>query len=149
MRTITLPVPISGDIPGNDGRGLAETLLEALSVPIGLRDGLSPGSTSAALPRAREAPRGDELGDVDVDGVVVGTGELVVLGGEEEEEAETPSWGSGVNRAPGVVMYRGWVIGSAAETEGGRSGSETGVVLGRLLGWAMSFHTLGLSAWPT
>ena len=79
-----IPVPINGDIPGTDGSGLALTLLDALSVPIGLRDGLSPDSTREPLPGASDVPMGEELGDVDVEGVVVGTGEPEVLGGDDD-----------------------------------------------------------------
>lgn len=84
---------------------------------------------------------GEELGDVDDEGVVVGTGEPEELGGEDD----AASCERGVNRAPGVVMYRGCVIGSAGDTDEGWSSSETGPTLGRLLGCAISFHTLGLS----
>lgn len=74
-----IPVPIKGDIPGTDGSGLAHTLLDALSVPIGLKDGFSTDSARALLPPgARDVPNGEELGDVDVEGVVVGTGESEV-----------------------------------------------------------------------
>lgn len=79
-----IPVPINGDIPGTAGSGLAHTLLDALSVPIGLSDGLSPDSTTEPLPGASDAPMGEELGDVDVEGVVVGTGEPEVLGGDDD-----------------------------------------------------------------
>ena len=79
----TIPVPIRGDIPGTEGSGLALILLDALSVPIGLKDGLSADSTTDVLPGARDVPRGEELGEVDV-GVVVGTGEAEVLGGEDD-----------------------------------------------------------------
>lgn len=81
---VVIPVPINGDIPGTDGSGLAHTLLDALSVPIGLKDGLSPDSTTEPLPGASDVPMGEELGDVDVEGVVVGTGEPEVLGGEDD-----------------------------------------------------------------
>ena len=82
-----IPVPINGDIPGTEGSGLAHTLLDALSVPIGLRDGLSPDSTRVVLPGASDVPMGEELGDVDVEGVVVGTGEPEVLGGEDDTDS--------------------------------------------------------------
>lgn len=82
-----IPVPINGDIPGTEGSGLAHTLLDALSVPIGLRDGLSPDSTRVLLPGANDVPMGEELGDVDVEGVVVGTGEPEVLGGEDDTDS--------------------------------------------------------------
>lgn len=39
-----------------------------------------------------------------------------------------------MNRAPGVVIYRGCVMGSAGDTEGGWSGSDTGPTFGRMLG---------------
>ena len=39
------------------------------------------------LPGASDAPMGDELGDVDVEGVVVGTGEPEVLGGEDDTDS--------------------------------------------------------------
>lgn len=70
-------------MPGTEGSGLALILLDALSVPIGLKDGLSVDSTTDVLPGARDVPRGEELGEVDV-GVVVGTGEPEVLGGEDD-----------------------------------------------------------------
>lgn len=50
-----------------------------------------------------------------------------------------------MNKAPGVVIYRGWVMGSADEMEEGLSGSITWPAFGRTLGCAMSFHTLGLN----
>ena len=39
-------------------------------------------------------------------------------------------------------------MGSVVDAGHGGSGSERGA-LGRLLGWEMSFHTLGLKVWPT
>ena len=36
------------------------------------------------LPGASDVPRGEGLGDVEVEGVVVGTGEPEVLGGEDD-----------------------------------------------------------------
>ena len=79
-----------------------------------------------------------------MDGPDDGTGDPdVVVGGEE-----FTSCGRGVNRAPGVVIYRGWVMGSVADAEHRDSDSDRGA-LGRLLGWEMSFQTLGLKVWPT
>ena len=46
-------------------------------------------------------------------------------------------------------MYRGCVIGSAGDTDEEWSSSETGPTVGLTLGCAISFHTLGLSVWPT
>lgn len=80
----SIPVPINGDIPGTDGNGLADTLLDALSVPIGLKHGFSAESVIVVLPGASDVPRGEGLGDVEVEGVVVGTGEPEVLGGEDD-----------------------------------------------------------------
>lgn len=83
------------------GNGLAVARRHALSVPIGLRLGLSPASLPITLlPGANELPMGEMLGESDDDDVVVGTGDAVVLGGEEE----FGSWFSGVNNAPGVVI---------------------------------------------
>ena len=39
-----------------------------------------------------------------------------------------------MNRAPGVVMYRGCVMGSVGETDEEWSKSETGPTFGRTLG---------------
>ena len=138
------PDDIKGDIPGIDGSGLAVALRHASSVPIGLSVGFSMLSTKDTLPGARGGPMCDGEGDEEVEGPEVGTGEPdVVWGGDE-----FTSWGRGVNRAPGVVIYRGWVMGSAVDVEQGGSNSGRSA-LGRLLGWAMSFHTLGLRVWPT
>ena len=41
------------------------------------------------------------------------------------------------------------MIGSAGDADEGWSSSETGPTFGRMLGCAISFHTLGLSVWPT
>lgn len=41
------------------------------------------------------------------------------------------------------------MIGSVGDDDEGWSSSETGPTLGRMLGCAISFHTLGLSVWPT
>lgn len=79
-----IPVPSNGDIPCTDGSGLAHALLDALSVPMGLKDGFSVDSTKVPPPGARDVPRGEGLGDDDVDGVVVATGEPEVLGGEDD-----------------------------------------------------------------
>ena len=40
-------------------------------------------------------------------------------------------------------------MGSAGDADEGWSSSETGPTFGRMLGCAISFHTLGLSVWPT
>jgi hypothetical protein len=48
---------------------------------------------------------GDIVGELEADEVVVGIGDSVELGGEEE----LGSWFKGVNNAPGVVMKTGWV----------------------------------------
>ena len=91
------------------------------------------------LPGANEFPIGEIVGELEDDDVVVGAGDSVVLGGEEE----LGSWFSGVNNAPGVVIYTGWVIGSA-DVESWE-GSWFGVtpVGGLLLGWEISCHRLG------
>ena len=90
---------MSGAIPGIDGNGLAVARRQALSVPIGLRLGLS-SLPRTLLPGASELPIGEIVGELDAEDVVVGTGDAVVFGGEEELE----SWFSGVNNAPGVVI---------------------------------------------
>lgn len=51
---------------------------------MGLKDGFSVDSTKVPPPGARDVPRGEGLGDDDVDGVVVATGEPEVLGGEDD-----------------------------------------------------------------
>ena len=40
-------------------------------------------------------------------------------------------------------------MGSAGDADEGWSSSEVGPTFGRILGCAISFHTLGLSVWPT
>lgn len=68
-----------------------------------------------------------------------------MCGGDDD----VASCDSGVNRAPGVVIYRGCVMGSAGDTDEDMSSSDTGPTDGLALGCAMSFHTLGLNVWPT
>lgn len=126
-----------------DGSGLVDIFFDVFFVLIGFSDGFFLVFFKEEFFEVRDVFKGEEFGEVDVDGVVVGIGDLEVWGGEDD----VVLWGSGVNRVLGVVMYKGCVMGLVGDIEEEIFSFDMGLMDGLVLGCVMLFYMLGLNVW--